>query len=340
MSGSSLQPLALTMGEPGGVGGEIAVKAWRALAATGPVFFIIDDPARLEALGAPVARIAAPQEAPGAFSARLPVLPLGEKIAAKPGRAEPAHAPHVLGSIRRAVDFALAGDASGVVTNPIQKASLIASGFEFPGHTEFLEKLTENAPMPAPHRRRGAVMMLVAPDLRAVPVTIHISVREAAASLTTSAIIDKALISIEALKHDFGVAAPRVAISGLNPHAGEDGKMGTEDRDVIVPAVRRLREEFGVTASGPHAADSLFHAEARAKYDAAICMLHDQALIPVKTLAFQSAVNVTLGLPIVRTSPDHGTALDIAGKGHASAESLIAAIKLAGEIAARRRAAQ
>ncbi|HXI86351.1 MAG TPA: 4-hydroxythreonine-4-phosphate dehydrogenase PdxA, partial [Parvularculaceae bacterium] len=146
--------------------------------------------------------------------------------------------------------------------------------------------------------------------------------------------------SIEALKHDFGVAAPRVAISGLNPHAGEDGKMGTEDRDVIVPAVRRLREEFGVTASGPHAADSLFHAEARAKYDAAICMLHDQALIPVKTLAFQSAVNVTLGLPIVRTSPDHGTALDIAGKGHASAESLIAAIKLAGEIAARRRAAQ
>lgn len=332
-------PLALTMGEPGGIGGEVAVKAWRALASSGPVFFAIDDPARLEALGAPVAIVNAPGDAEAVFKSRLPVLPLGAPVNAKPGVADSANATHVIQSIRRSVELALSGETSGVVTNPIQKASLIAAGFEFPGHTEFLESLTASAPMPKPplpHRRRGAVMMIASPQLRTVPMTIHVSVREAAASLTTDMIISKAMIVIEALKYDFGIHIPRLAVSGLNPHAGENGTIGTEDRDVIAPAIAWLKKEYGALVSGPHPADSMFHETARAGYDAALCMLHDQALIPVKTFAFHDAINVTLGLPIVRTSPDHGTALDIAGKGFARADSLIAAIKLAAEIAARR----
>lgn len=328
------------MGEPGGVGGELTIKAWRALASDGPAFFVIDDPTRLERLDAPVAAIEAPDEASAIFAGKLPVLPIGTRVDATPGRAEPGNAPQVIASIEKAVAFALSGKAGGVVTNPIQKSSLIEAGFEFPGHTEFLAHLTREAPMPAPQRRRGPVMMLAGPELRTVPATIHASVREAAASLTTDTIIAKAMIVIEALTYDFGVRTPRLAISGLNPHAGEDGKIGTEERDVIAPAVKRLREEYGVIASGPHAADSMFHAEARKGYDAALCMLHDQALIPVKTLAFFETVNVTLGLPIIRTSPDHGTALDIAGGGFASPDSLIAAIRMASDMAARRAAGQ
>jgi len=236
------------------------------------------------------------------------------------------------------VALALAGEASGVVTNPIQKASLAAAGFGFPGHTEFIEHLTRAAPMPK-DRRRGAVMMIAGPSLRTVPVTIHQSVREAAASLSAETIIAKATITIEALKSDFGILAPRLAVSGLNPHAGESGTIGREDRDVIAPAIAALRARFGDAVTGPHPADTLFHEEARARYDAALCMLHDQALIPAKTLAFHEAVNLTLGLPIVRTSPDHGTALDIAGKGLARADSLIAAINLAATLAATRASA-
>lgn len=333
-----LPPLALTMGEPGGIGAEIAVKAWRALSATGPVFFVVDDPARFEKAGAPVAMIGAPHEAAAAFASRLPVLPVGAAVNATPGVAGKANAGRVIASIERAVEFALSGEASGVVTNPIQKASLIEAGFAFPGHTEFLEALTAAAPMPVPHRRRGAVMMIAGPELRTVPLTIHVSVREAVDALTADMIVEKAMIVIEALKYDFGIASPRLAISGLNPHAGEDGKLGFEEQDIIAPAVKRLKGEYGAHVSGPHAADSMFHVQARGGYDAALCMLHDQALIPAKTLAFHDAVNVTLGLPIVRTSPDHGTALDIAGKGLASADSLIAAIRLAADMAARRAA--
>ncbi len=332
-------PLALTMGEPGGIGPEIAVKAHADLRSSGPPFFLIADPKLFANMDARIALISSPREAANVFGARLPILDLGADVQATPGRADVASAAAVVASIERAVALALSGEAAGVVTCPIQKSSLIAAGFEFPGHTEFLEMLTASAPMPQ-GRRQGAVMMIAGPDLRTVPLTIHVPVREAANILSTDMIVAKALIVIEALKHDFGIRQPRLAISGLNPHAGEGGAIGTEERDSIAPAVARLREKYGATVSGPHPADTMFHAAARANYDAALCMLHDQALIPAKTLAFHDAVNVTLGLPIVRTSPDHGTALDIAGKDVADASSLIAALKLAASMAARRQTAQ
>ncbi len=237
-------------------------------------------------------------------------------------------------SIERAVDYAVNGSASGVVTNPIQKSTLLAAGFGFPGHTEYLAHLTTAAPMPN-ERARGPVMMLAGPMLRTVPVTVHQSVKEAIGSLTPDKIIKTAIVTAEALRDEFGIASPRLAISGLNPHAGEAGALGMEDEMIIAPAVDALCD-MGLNARGPLPADTMFHEEARASYDAALCMLHDQALIPAKTLAFHDAVNVTLGLPIIRTSPDHGTALDIAGKGLARADSLIAAIKLADRMATTR----
>ncbi|MGF1544780.1 MAG: 4-hydroxythreonine-4-phosphate dehydrogenase PdxA [Parvularculaceae bacterium] len=328
--------LALTMGEPGGVGGEIAVDAWRRLKTDGPTFFLIDDPARVRALAraAPIAVIDAPDAAPAAFPDALPVLDVGARVAATPGEANPDNAAAVVASIERAVALALGGEAAGVVTNPIQKSALIAAGFEFPGHTEFLAALVAAAPFPA-NRPRGPVMLLAGPDLRAAPVTIHQSVREAAAGLTAAAIERVGRVVADGLARDFGIAAPRLAVSGLNPHAGESGAMGREDADVIAPAVAALKAA-GIDAVGPLPADTMFHAAARARYDAAICMLHDQALIPANTLAFDETVNVTLGLPIVRTSPAHGTALAIAGRGRARSDSLVAALRLAADIAARR----
>lgn len=339
MTGGPPSPIALTMGEPGGIGPEIAAKAHKALAAEGPVFFLVGNGSGAARAGATIIPISDPSQAAAAFRRGLPVLDIG--VMAKPilGRADPASAPAVIDAIKHAVAFTLSGAARAVVTSPIHKASLAAAGFGFPGHTEFIEALTAAAPMPA-GRRRGAVMMIAGPDLRTVPVTIHASVRAAAASLTTAMIVDKARIVLEALTGDFGIARPRLAVSGLNPHAGEAGTIGTEEHDIIEPAVAALRRDHGDAVFGPLSADTLFHAEARARYDAALCMLHDQALIPAKTLAFDSAVNVTLGLPIVRTSPDHGTALDIAGKGVAKAESLIAAIRLAARLAATRAAAR
>jgi 4-hydroxythreonine-4-phosphate dehydrogenase len=328
------------MGEPGGVGGEIAIKAWRALKDSGPIFFLIDDPARLEALGAAIALIDRPDAARDAFGDSLPVLALGAQVTAASGKADPANAPHVIASIRRGVELALSGAACGVVTNPIQKASLLAAGFEFPGHTEFLGALTKDAAMPGDlktARRRGPVMMIAGPTLRTVPVTVHASLADAVRQLTTEKIVHAATVTAESLAADFGIARPRLAIAGVNPHAGEGGALGKEDAEVIAPAVEALKRA-GIEAKGPLPADTMFHAEARATYDAAICMYHDQALIPAKTLAFHDAVNVTLGLPIIRTSPDHGTALDIAGKGLARADSLIAALRLAADMAARRAA--
>lgn len=330
-------PLALTMGEPGGVGAEIAIKAWNALKDTGPSFLLIDDPGRIAAMGAAVARIATPADAARDFAARLPVLPLpgDARVRTAFGEASPDNAAAVTASIEAAVAAALSGEAAAVVTNPIQKSALAAAGFAFPGHTEYLAALCDKAPMPA-GRKRGPVMMLAGDDLRTVPLTIHLPLREAPHVLTTRLIVEKAVIVAEALRHDFGIAAPRLAIAGLNPHAGEGGAMGSEERDIIAPAVTILREEHGIDAAGPLPADTMFHQAARARYDAALCMYHDQALIPIKTLAFFDAVNVTLGLPIIRTSPDHGTALDIAGKGLADASSLIAALRLAADMAARR----
>ena len=325
-------PLALTMGEPGGIAPEITEKAWNALHASGPAFFVIADPALYS--NAPTKVISSAEEAISAFTDALPVLAIDDPVSAQTGAASPDTAEAVITSIERATLCALSGAAGGVVTNPIQKSALIAGGFSFPGHTEFLEALTADAPMPAAVPR-GAVMMLAGPQLRTVPVTIHQSVIDAVKTLRPDLIVHTALIVAHALQHDFGIAAPRLAVSGLNPHAGEAGAMGVEDAMIIEPAIDGLRA-MGVDASGPLPADTMFHEEARARYDAALCMLHDQALIPAKTLAFHDAVNVTLGLPIVRTSPDHGTALNIAGKGVARADSLIAAIRLAGEIAARR----
>lgn len=338
MPNLSAPPLALTMGEPGGVGPELAFKARAALLDQGPAFFMIGDPAVFTQFGEKITIIASPAAASSTFSGALPVLDIGIKAQTTIGKAAPSSARSVIAAIERAVEFAISGEAAAVVTNPIQKSSLIAGGFKFLGHTEFLEALTAGAQMPH-GGRRGAVMMLAGPLLRTVPVTIHQSVIEAVKSLTTEMIVSKGIIVAQSLRRDFGVQAPRIAISGLNPHAGESGAIGDEDARIIAPAVRMLIAA-GVNAFGPLPADTMFHEEARAHYDAALCMLHDQALIPAKTLAFHDAVNVTLGLPIIRTSPDHGTALDIAGKGVARPDSLIAALRMAASMSARRRAAQ
>lgn len=321
-----MQPLALTMGEPGGVGGELALKAWAAPGV--PVFFLVGDAGWLAGIdpAAPVREISRPGEAAQVFPDALPVLSLPLTAPVKPGTADPAHAPAVIASIERAVAAVRAGGASAVVTLPIQKESLISAGFTHTGHTEFLAVLTG---------ARRPVMMLVGKHLRTVPMTVHIPLSGVAGRLTTSLVEDAARVVAHALRADFGIAAPRLALAGLNPHAGEGGALGPEEGTIMAPAAARLRRE-GIDIRGPLPADTLFHAEARARYDAALCPYHDQALIPVKMLDFHNAVNVTLGLPIVRTSPDHGTALDIAGTGRARPDSLIAALKLAHEMAERR----
>jgi len=327
-------PLALTMGEPGGVGPQITEIAWRTLRESGPAFFVIADPRLFASVETKV--IAHPADASGLFQSALPVLPLDETVNAKTGHASQATAGAVINSIERATALALAGEAAGVVTNPIQKSALMAAGFSFPGHTEFLEHLTAEAEMPAAARHRSAIMMLAGPDLRTVPVTVHKSVTDAIKALRPTLIVKTGLIVADALRRDFAIAEPRLALSGLNPHAGEDGALGMEDQLIIAPAIDEL-QALGVNATGPAPADTMFHAEARTNYDAALCMLHDQALIPAKTLAFHEAVNVTLGLPIIRTSPDHGTALQIAGTDRVRADSLIAAIRLADRLAQGRR---
>jgi 4-hydroxythreonine-4-phosphate dehydrogenase len=329
-------PLLLTMGEPAGIGGEIALKAWLRRGEAMPAFAAIDDPERLRRVAAdlklsvPIRVIAAPREVLSLFAEALPVLPQPLPAPAVPGRPSAATAPAVIAAIERAARFALAGEAAAIVTNPIQKKPLYDAGFAHPGHTEFLGALAGLAAPP--------VMMLASDDLRVVPVTIHRPLAEVPKMLGTAEIVRIGKITAAALARDFGVARPRLAVAGLNPHAGESGSIGDEDGTIVAPAVEALRAA-GIDAKGPLPADTMFHAAARARYDAALCMYHDQALIPIKTLAFDHAVNVTLGLPFIRTSPDHGTALDIAGKGVASPESLIAALKMAAAMAACRRAA-
>lgn len=318
--------LALTMGEPAGIGAEIAVKAWQALRATGPAFLLIDDASRIT--GAPVARVADAAEARAAFATALPVLHRPLPVAAIPGRPGVATAAAVIAAIEEAVRLAQSGAVDGMVTNPIQKSVLTAAGFAHPGHTEFLGELAGTGVPP--------VMMLACPQLRVVPVTVHEPLARAIARLTPELIVEHARITHAALIRDFGIAAPRLAVAGLNPHAGEAGTLGHEDQAIVAPAVAELRA-LGIDASGPWPPDTMFTAHARPTYDAAICLYHDQALIPIKTLDMAGGVNVTLGLSIIRTSPDHGTALDIAGKGVASAESLVAALRLAAQLAAHRR---
>jgi 4-hydroxythreonine-4-phosphate dehydrogenase len=286
---------------------------------------LIDDAGR--DFGVPVARIAAPEEAGAAFAEALPILHRPLTVPVVPGKPNTAHASAVIAAIEEAVAFAKSGRAAGVVTNPIQKASLTAAGFPHPGHTEFLGEL---AGLGAP-----PVMMLACPELRVVPVTVHEALAKAIARLNPALIMETTRIVDAALKRDFGIAAPRLAIAGLNPHAGEAGTMGREEIDIIAPAIAALRAE-GIDARGPMPPDTMFTALARPGYDVAICHYHDQALIPIKTIDMAGGVNVTLGLSIIRTSPDHGTALDIAGKGLADPASLIAAIRLAGDLAEKR----
>ncbi len=323
-----LPPLALTMGDPAGIGAEIALAA-RASGRVAHPFFLIDDPERLRAMGAavPVVPIAGPEEAAAAYPLGLPVLAHALAAPAVAGRPDPANAPAVVAAIDRAVAFAQSGAAAAVVTNPISKAVLYeGAGFAFPGHTEYLAALGGVA---------RSVMMIAGPSLRVVPVTIHIPLAEVPAALTEELIVETARIAHEGLRRDFGIAAPRLAVAGLNPHAGEGGAIGREEIEVVAPAVARLRAE-GIDARGPLPADTMFHAAARARYDAALAMYHDQGLIPVKALDFDEGVNVTLGLPFIRTSPDHGTAFDIAGTGRAKPDSLIAALRLAAEMARAR----
>ncbi len=328
-----MAPVALTMGEPAGIGGEIALKAWRRRINGVPPFFAIDDPDRLRALAArlgmavPVTAIAAPGDAQAVFPTALPVLPQALAVAVPPGHPDPANTPAVRESIARAVEFARAGAVAAVVTNPIHKAVMYQGGFNFPGHTEFLAHLLD--------LEGREVMMLTCPGLRVVPATIHVSLADAIRSLSREMVVAAGTVTARALERDFGIPRPRLAVAGLNPHAGEDGAMGREEIDVIAPAVAALRNA-GIDAVGPLPPDTMFHARARAGYDAALCMYHDQALIPVKTIDFDAGVNVTLGLPIVRTSPDHGTALALAGTGAANETSLVAALRTAAEIAANR----
>jgi len=331
--GRPVPPLALTMGEPAGIGGEIALKAWTASSDRDQAFFLIDDPERLarlaDALGiaAPVAAISSPHEAAAVFARALPVLPLALVEPVRAGQPDPANAPAVLQSIERAVELVRSGQASALVTNPIQKKALYGAGFRYPGHTEFLAALAGSEAPP--------VMMLACPGLRVVPVTVHLPLARALANLSSDAIVHAGRVTAAALQRDFGITAPRLAVAGVNPHAGEHGALGSEESRIIAPAIAALRAE-GIAASGPDPADTLFHATARERYDAALCMYHDQALIPLKTIDFENGVNITLGLPFVRTSPDHGTALGIAGQGLASPASLIAALDTAHSMAAAR----
>lgn len=334
-----MTPLALTLGEPAGIGPEIIVKAWNALRASGPPFMVIGDAQSLGAASGAgrsiIRQVSGPKEAMAAFATTLPVLDLPLSTPVVSGQPSPAAAPSIIRWIETAVGLALAGDVSGIVTAPIAKAPLYEAGFAFPGHTEFLGELTSSISQDG---ARGPIMMLTAADLRVSLVTIHEPLSRVPSLLTIERIVNAGLVTAQALRSDFGVASPRLAVTGLNPHAGESGALGGEEIAIIEPAVRTLRD-LGVDATGPHPSDSLFHAEARARYDAALCMYHDQALIPVKMLDFWGGVNVTLGLPLVRTSPDHGVGFDIAGRGLARADSLIAAIVLAQAMADRRAAA-
>lgn len=326
--------LAVTMGDPAGISGELTLAAWRDRNRMDlPPFVAIDNVERLAAVAAklgwdlPVAAVSSVGEAAACFAGALPVLPLelpGEVIL---GQANPQNASAVTCSIERAVQLAMAGEVGGVVTQPVHKATLYGSGFAFPGHTEFLAHLT--------HATKPSIMMLAGAGLRVVPLTIHEPLAKAIARLNAEMIVETSLRVAEALRRDFGIASPRLALAGLNPHAGEDGAMGDEEIRFVRPAAEQLRA-LGVQVLGPLAPDSMFHAAARAQYDAAICLYHDQGLIPLKTLAFDEGVNITLGLSIVRTSPDHGTAFDIAGTGKASPASFFAALRMADEIARRR----
>jgi 4-hydroxythreonine-4-phosphate dehydrogenase len=324
----SQNPIALTLGDPAGIGPELILRAWLARRDTGAPFFALAAPGPLaqlaRALGLEVPIVAVdPEGASVAFAEALPVVPLARDADAMPGAPDPRYADATLESIERAVALVREGRARAIVTNPIAKKTLYDAGFRHPGHTEFLGELSRAWGLePEP------VMMIWSPLLAVVPVTIHIALADVPKRLTTDLIVATARTVDRDLRARFGIARPRLAVAGLNPHAGEGGAIGREEIDIILPAIEIIRSE-GIDVSGPLPGDTMFHSAARARYDVALTMYHDQGLIPAKTLAFDDGVNVTLGLPFVRTSPDHGTAFDIAGKGLANPSSLLAALRLA-----------
>ncbi|TCL70236.1 4-hydroxythreonine-4-phosphate dehydrogenase PdxA [Rhizobium sp. BK251] len=333
MASSSLCPLALSQGDPAGIGPDITLAAWtRRDELALPPFIFIGDPdvlaarARLLDLDVPL-READCDEAASVFSRALPILPVSAGVTVVAGEPHVATAGGTIAAIEKAVALAMNGDVAAVVTNPIAKSVLYAAGFSFPGHTEFLADLASRAT----GRPVRPVMMLAGPKLKAIPVTIHIPLSEVPHALTEDLIVETCRIADADLRQNFAIARPRLAVAGLNPHAGEEGAIGKEDQQIVHPAIQRLRAE-GIDAIGPLPADTMFHDDARRRYDVAICMYHDQALIPAKALGFDESVNVTLGLPFVRTSPDHGTAFAIAGKGIAREASLVAALRLAAEV--------
>lgn len=333
---STLRPIALTRGDPSGIGPELALRAWSATHGdpAAPAFLIAAEPGHLAALASrlslavPIETIERAADAPAAFRRALPVIDSKLAVEGEPGSPDPADAAGTIASIETCVALVEAGEAAAVVTNPIAKEVLYRAGFAHPGHTEFLGVLAERRHAEKIH----PVMLLWSPELAVVPATIHIALKDVPTRLTRALLVRTGLTVAHDFRFRFGLERPRLAFTGLNPHAGEGGAMGSEEIEIIAPALAELARS-GVAVSGPHPADTLFHAAARERYDVVIAMYHDQALIPVKTLAFAHAVNVTLGLPFIRTSPDHGTAFDIAGKGVADPTSLIAALRLAARLA-------
>lgn len=319
-------PLALTMGEPAGIGPELIGRLWQTRQDTQVKPFIyIGSSKCLNDI--PTEEITDPAETFDCFNKALPVLNIPLNQPTISGQLDPENGPAVIKSIETAVDLCLKGKCSGLVTAPIHKAGLYKAGFDAPGHTEYLARL-------AGKPDDFSVMMLAAQDLRVIPVTIHIPLKDVASQLTSERIFHAGMVAARDLKHRFGIKEPRIAVAGLNPHAGESGTIGMEEATHIMPAIWQLREE-GITVTDPLPADTLFHAEARANYDVVLCMYHDQALIPVKTVDFWGGVNITLGLPFIRTSPDHGTALELAGQNTARLDSLLAAVKMAESMAER-----
>lgn len=329
----AIAPLAISMGDPAGIGPEVIAKAWAAREREAlPCFFAVGDMRAVTAVWTgPVERIDDPRDAPDVFGRALPVVSVVDDDAITPGQPDIGGARCALQSLELAAGLARSDAASGLVTAPVAKAELYRIGFNYPGQTEFVAERCGVA-------RENAVMMLAGPTLRVVPLTIHEPLASVPGALTVDLLVARARVTARGLTRDFGIAAPRLALAGLNPHAGESGAIGREEIDVMLPAIEQLRSE-GIDIVGPLAADTMFYPRARARYDAALCAYHDQALIPIKTLHFDDGVNITLGLPIVRTSPDHGTAFDIAGRDLAEPGAMIAAIRMAGEAAQRRAAA-
>ncbi|MCW4461298.1 4-hydroxythreonine-4-phosphate dehydrogenase PdxA [Sphingomonas sp. BT-65] len=323
-------PLAVAMGDPAGIGPEIVAKAWRSRDFQAlPTFFAVGDPRAVAAVwDGPVASIGSPDEARAVFAEALPVLVVADAEAIVPGQPDDAGARCALDSLELATGLARSGAAGALVTGPVSKARLYRIGFTHPGQTEFVAERCGIAP-------ENTVMMLAGPTLRVVPVTTHIALAEVPQAISIELVVAKARVTARSLSRNFAIESPRLAFAGLNPHAGEGGALGREEIDILEPAIRQLREE-GIDAVGPFAADTMFHTRARATYDAAICLYHDQALVPLKTLHFDEGVNMTLGLPILRTSPDHGTAFGIAGHDQAEPGAMIAAIRMAGQAAEKR----